>query len=214
MLEPPKSSEEAPLALQPKEDKSAVAAEPPKADDNLNSTELAGTAANGTDEEDSAPAKAENTVQDAVQSVKDTVQSVVGGEQEEAAPKEPVMTGALPSEPEPAENAAAPAPDAGFPIGEHKDDSAPAEKPAAETNGSETKDAAASAEDAVVGEKHKAEEALATNGDAKKAKVTTGNGEARKPGRPSKKDKKPQPTPQQANGKTVRKTRSQGPVEV
>jgi hypothetical protein len=125
------------------------------------------------------------------------------------------MTGALPSEPEPAANADAPAPDAGFPIGEHKDDSATAEKPAAaETNGSETKDAAASAEDAVVGEKHKAEEPLDTNGDAKKAKVTNGNGEARKPGRPSKKDKKPQPTPQQTKGQTVRKTRSQGPVEV
>jgi hypothetical protein len=117
---------------------------------------------------------------------------------DESAPREkPVMTGALPTQPEAAKESA-----------EAVADAAPDSAAGAGTNGSE--------EDAAVGDKRKAEEPAAENGDAKKAKTeeaANGDGEAKKPGRPAKKDQKPKPVPQQANGRTLRKTRSQGPVE-
>ncbi|RKU46309.1 hypothetical protein DL546_007921 [Coniochaeta pulveracea] len=115
----------------------------------------------------------------------------------ESAPQEkPVTTGAIPSQPEVATESAAAVADA-----------AP-DAAAEEGKGSE--------EDVAVGDKRKADEPAPENGETKKAKTeeaTEGDSVAKKPGRPAKKDQRAKPVPQQTNGKTLRKTRSQGPVE-
>lgn len=148
----------------------------------------------------------------------------------------PTITGALPDAPNPSDLTAAPAPDTAQPVDEGTEEEASKilEKPSEETpatkiNGAEKDvgmaDAPAAPEEnanaAMVGDKRKAEEPAPTNGQAKKAKSTTngsvastnGNGETKKSGRAGKKDKKPLEKAKEAIGRTLRKTRSQGPVD-
>lgn len=174
-------------ASKPEED--APSSHAPAAGDDHSSS------ANGSGAEKENPAvdlkSASDPAKDDEPGITDAVNPI--GTDESAPQEKPVMTGALPSQPEVAT------------------ESAEAVADAAGTNGAE-EDAA------VVGDKRKAEEpAAAENGDvAKKAKTeeaTNGDGAAKKPGRPAKKDQKAKPVPQQANGRTLRKTRSQGPVE-
>jgi hypothetical protein len=107
-----------------------------------------------------------------------------------------------------------------------------ADKPTASTNGADTDakmtDAPAPEEAAlpVVGEKRKAEEdPVPANGDVKKVKADDANGSEatvdtngkseppKKAGRGGKKDKKPLEKAKEVVGRTLRKTRSQGPID-
>ncbi|KAH8911080.1 hypothetical protein BR93DRAFT_923809 [Coniochaeta sp. PMI_546] len=222
-------------------DKATSDAEFPKADDPVTSNLPVGTAATGdkqeavaSKEEQAAPTesgKAEDAVADAA-----PVSTAVGGEkQEDAAPKEDPSTaaGALGDDAPAPAPATAPADLAAAPAAQEVKESATEEKPAeetlaAKTNGAEKDvemtqppapeeklDAAAAA--VPTGEKRKAEEPAAANGDAKKAKSdangTNGKAKAKKPGRPAKKDKKPLEKAKEAVGRTLRKTRSQGPID-
>lgn len=175
----------------------ATADEASKADDALssNAPAAAHSSANGNTEKKN-PAldltSASEPTKDDEPGITDAVNPI--GTDESAPQEKPVMTGALPSQPEAATESAEAVADAAG---------------AGETNGSE--------EDAAVGDKRKAGEPAAENGDAKKAKTeetTNGDSTTKKPGRPAKKDQKAKTVSQQANGKTLRKTRSQGPVEV
>lgn len=232
--QPPKAPEDA-VGVKPPEDnalggKAVADAKFPdadgKKDDSASKEDSASKDAQAAPTE---PAKAEDVVADTT-----PVGTAAGGiEQQEIAPKEdvPSVTGATsgdaPAQPPPSDLPAAPA------EATVNEPSAAEEKPAAaETNGAQ-KDAdvgeqppVPAPEEAVgapvsTGEKRKAEEEpVPTNGDAKKAKVDDANGaatnskpEAKKPGRPSKKEKKPVEKAKEAVGRTLRKTRSQGPID-
>ncbi|KAJ9151094.1 hypothetical protein NKR19_g5039 [Coniochaeta hoffmannii] len=222
------------------QDKPAIDAEPTKADDLVTNNLPVGTASNGNNQEDIAPKEPQAAPTEAAKehdpvATTAPVGTAAGGEkQEDIAPKEapPTMTGALQGDaPAPATGpsdvAAAPAEEA------VKGPAPTAEKPAAVTNGAE-KDAqmtdvpapeeVANAAVPAAGEKRKAEEETApTNGDAKKVKADNTNGSeaatngkaepAKKAGRPSKKDKKPVEKAKEVVGRTLRKTRSQGPID-
>lgn len=240
---PPKAPEEAqgikPSEDKAQEDKPAVVdTKPTKADDVVASNVPVGTADSGNKQQDiapkepqatsAAPAKADDPV-----ATNTPVGTAAGGEkQADIAPKEdpPTMTGTVgdaAAGPGPSDVAAAPSDEA------IKGPVPTAEKSAAETNGG-AKDAemtdvpapeeAPAAAMPAAGEKRKAEEEPAeSNGDAKKVKPdangsaaadTNGKAEpAKKPGRPAKKDKKPVEKAKEVVGKTLRKTRSQGPID-
>jgi hypothetical protein len=240
--EPPKAPEEA-SGVKPTEDKSSVVTEPAKIDDPVSSNLPVGTAASGDNPQDIAPEEKQNEPSssakddDLVTSTAPVGTAPTGDKQEDFAPKQdaPTMTGALSDASNPSDLAAAPAPDTAQPADEATKEAAKTlEKPAGETaavrtNGTEKDtdmtDAPAAPEEtvnaAVAGEKRKAEEPAPTNGEAKKAKSktngsvasTNSNGETKKAGRSGKKDKKPLEKAKEVVGRTLRKTRSQGPVE-
>jgi hypothetical protein len=200
--EPSQTTEDATKDLTTSGDEpGATADEASKADDALssNAPAAAHSSANGNTEKKNPAldlASASEPTKDDEPGITDAVNPI--GTDESAPQEKPVMTGALPSQPEAATESA-----------EAVADAAADAAAAGETNGSE--------EDAAVGDKRKAGEPAAENGDAKKAKTeetTNGDSATKKPGRPAKKDQKAKTVSQQANGKTLRKTRSQGPVEV